>query len=479
MLTIPPGAPNTTGAYELDLAQLNNFTAAWREMHTQTDIFCAAGLQLPDKSGRQLLIGGWSNPSTYGIRIYTPDGSAGVPGVNDWIETPNVQLQDGRWYPTAMIMANGSILVVGGEQGSNGPPVPTLEILPRTRPVLYMEWLQRTDPLNLYPYLAVLPTGGILAAYYNEARILNEVDFSTTRMLPGIPGGINDPTTSGRTYPLEGTMMLLPQHAPYTDPLGIIICGGSTFYGQALDNCVSIHPEVVGQDWTIERMPSKRVMPCMAALPDGTYLIVNGAHKGQAGFGLAEDPNLNAVLYDPGAPPNQRMSVLANTTVARLYHSEAITLSDGRVLISGSDPQDNINPQEYRVEVFVPPYLLSGLPRPTFTITNTDWAYSQNVGFTLTSGSTANLRVSLLGADASTHGATMGQRTIFPNVSCVGNACTITAPPNSHISPPGWFKLYVLDGPMPSIAKFVRIGGDPAALGNWPTDPAFAPLPGI
>ena len=45
-----------------------------------------------------------------------------------------------------MIMANGSILVVGGEQGSNGAAVPTLEILPRVGPVLFMDWLNRTDP---------------------------------------------------------------------------------------------------------------------------------------------------------------------------------------------------------------------------------------------------------------------------------------------------------------------------------------------
>ena len=53
---------------------------------------------------------------------------------------------------------------------------------------------------------------------------------------------------------------------------------------------------------------------------------------------------------------------MANTTVARLYHSEANLLPDGRVLVSGSDPEDGVNPEEYRVEVFKPPYLLSGLP---------------------------------------------------------------------------------------------------------------------
>lgn len=114
--------------------------------------------------------------------------------------------------------------------------------------------------------------------------------------------------------------MVLPQHAPYTDPLTVLICGGSTpFEGSALDNCVSIQPDVPNANWTIERMPSKRVISCMTALPDGTYLIINGAQQGEAGFGLAIKPNLNAVLYDPSKPVNQRMSIMANTTIARMY----------------------------------------------------------------------------------------------------------------------------------------------------------------
>jgi len=227
-------------------------------------------------------------------------------------------------------------------------------------------------------------------------------------------------------------------------------------------------------------------MPCMAGLPDGTYVIVNGAQHGVAGFGLGGDPNFNAVLYDPTKPVNSRMSIMANTTVARLYHSEAITLLDGRVMISGSDPTGDYNqpagdwPEEYRVEVFSPPYLLSGLPRPTFTIQNTDWDYNANVQFTLTSGSTANLRVSMLGSVVSTHGNAMGQRTIFPAFTCNGNTCTITAPPNAHVAPPGWFMLFVVDGPTPSVGQFIRIGKDPGKIGNWPANlPAFAPLPGV
>ena len=377
-----------------------------------------------------------------------------------------------------MMMSNGTILVMGGEQCSNCAPVPSLELLPKVGPIVFLEFLNRTDPLNLYPFLTVLPGGGIFVGYYNEARILDPVTFATIRTLPQIPGNVNNPN-AGRTYPLEGTAMILPQKAPYTDPLSMLICGGSTTGpSQVNDNCVTIQPENPASNWTIERMPSQRVMPCIAALPDGTYLIVNGAKKGVAGFGLANTPNLNAILYDPTKPLNQRMSVMANTTVARLYHSEAIVMQDGRVLVSGSDPQDGKNPEEYRVEVFEPPYSLSGLPKPSYTIDNKDWSYGQQVTITVTAGNTANMRASLLGAVSSTHGNSMGQRTIFPAFSCAGNTCTVTAPPDAKICPPGWHQLFILDGPTPSKSTWVRIGGDPAQLGNWPPSAAFT-KPGI
>ena len=80
---------NSTGAYELDLSLVPNFNTAWRTMHLQTDVFCSAAVVLPDIAGRILNVGGWSLQSTYGIRLYAPDGSAGVNGTNDWEENPN------------------------------------------------------------------------------------------------------------------------------------------------------------------------------------------------------------------------------------------------------------------------------------------------------------------------------------------------------------------------------------------------------
>lgn len=140
----------------------------------------------------------------------------------------------------------------------------------------------------------------------------------------------------------------------------------------------------------------------MVPLPDGTFMIMNGAQQGVAGFGLATDPNLDALLYDPSQPVGSRMSILNTTIVDRLYHSEAILLHDGRVLVSGSDPEDPRFPQEYRVEVYIPPYLNQGFTQPEFNITKTDLAYGETTTLTvkLFQGTTSTMRVSLIGGNA-------------------------------------------------------------------------------
>jgi len=80
------GFPNSTGAYELDLSLASNFFTAWREMHIKTDVFCAGSVVMPDKAGRIINVGGWSLESTFGLRLYTPNGVPGTNSTNDWEE---------------------------------------------------------------------------------------------------------------------------------------------------------------------------------------------------------------------------------------------------------------------------------------------------------------------------------------------------------------------------------------------------------
>ena len=68
--------------------------------------------------------------------------------------------------------------------------------------------------------------------------------------------------------------------------------------------------------------------------------------KAGAGIGLANQPNHNAILYDPTKSVNQLITRLANTAVDCLYHNEAILLQGGHVLVFVSGPEDDPNLQE-------------------------------------------------------------------------------------------------------------------------------------
>jgi hypothetical protein len=192
---------NSTGAYELDLSLVDDFDHAWREMHVKTDVWCSAAIVLPDKAARILNVGGWLQNSTIGIRLYSPDGSAGVNGTNDWEEDPDhlqlqvrrcihlystckasmlneIAAQGGRWYSTALVMSNGSILIMGGVAGAGGAADPTVEILPRIpggSTTVFLDFLERTSPNNLYPFVNILPSGRIFVGEFERTDFSNFV----------------------------------------------------------------------------------------------------------------------------------------------------------------------------------------------------------------------------------------------------------------------------------------------------------------
>ena len=83
---------------------------------------------------------------------------------------------------------------MGGEVGSNGAPEPSLEILPTPAggPTWkFLDYLNRTDPNNLYPFLIVLPSGrlfvGASPAHSPSQRTLTRAQGTTTRRASWTP----------------------------------------------------------------------------------------------------------------------------------------------------------------------------------------------------------------------------------------------------------------------------------------------------
>ncbi|KAJ3085000.1 hypothetical protein HK102_000408 [Quaeritorhiza haematococci] len=445
---------------------------------------------LPEASGRLINVGGWSGPALQGVRFYTPSGAPRVQGTTDWMEDyTGYSLRVPRWYPTTLPLPNGKLAVIGGQVeggGNAGNNQPNVEVLPVEEGdgIYELQVLKDTDGANTYPNAHVLPSGNVLIVAGNKAAVH---DWKNLWMpVKNMP----DMTHGNRTFPYTGQSILLPLYPP-DYKTEVVVCGGGTALdpmAPALSTCISIEPEAENPQWVTERMPSPRTMPDITILPDGTYLITNGAEKGHGGFNAANSPSFNAYLYDPRKPHHERFSILNTTTIARMYHSEGTLLTDGRVLISGSAPYvfSWVNlpyPTEYRMEVYHPPYLTSGLERPVITqAPREEWPIYGEKGITMMaripSNDPLNVKVNLIIDGFVTHSTHMGQRLVGLEITVMkvlngaenNNEFKITmiAPPNANIAPPGWYMLFVLDGPTPSEAAWVWVGGDPANFAAYP-----------
>ena len=68
---------------------------------------------------------------------------------------------------------------MGGEIGSNSAASPTLEVLPKVGGLMFLDWLNRTNPNNLYPFLDILPSGNIFAGMLEMPDLLLNVALLT------------------------------------------------------------------------------------------------------------------------------------------------------------------------------------------------------------------------------------------------------------------------------------------------------------
>lgn len=223
-------------------------------------------------------------------------------------------------------------------------------------------------------------------------------------------------------------------------------------------------------------MPEGRGMIEGILLPDGTSVWLNGGNKGAQGFELMTDPVLQALLYDPTKPHGQRFSTLASSTIPRLYHSCALLLLDGTILIAGSNPFElpKLKPDihspfitEYRVEQYIPPYLHGNnaqrrprniiISRKNIAVSGKDFY----VRFTVPPGA-REVKVALYHGGYVTHSLHMGQRMLFLDnsgfrVGSKRQKITVQAPLNNNLAPPGPYVIYIVVDGIPSVGQFVQI----------------------
>ncbi|KIZ02370.1 hypothetical protein MNEG_5589 [Monoraphidium neglectum] len=214
--------------------------------------------------------------------------------------------------------------------------------------------------------------------------------------------------------------------------------------------------------WEVEQMPGPRVMVDATLLPNGKVILVNGAKSGNSnnggpgGGGQARDMEGHAWLYDPKAPAGGRFSVLAASAIKRFYHSTAMLLPSGDLLVMGSEQNDcynacvQFNPalHQYQAELFKLPYAFAA-GRPVITDVSTEEA-AMGSEVKVTYDGTVSGAV-LMTPGAVTHQLNMNQRGIKLAVAKNENGeITLTMPPpGGNVAQPGWYMLFLLNGDLP------------------------------
>jgi Domain of unknown function (DUF1929) len=359
-----------------------------------------------------------------------------------------------RWYPTLVSLKDGRVLSVSGLDQFGRIIEGDNEIYdPETKQWEAQPQLQRTFPT--YPSLFLMPNGKLFYTGSNAGYGSDTVgrdpgiwDLSDNSF-DKVPG-LREP----RQTETSGSVLLPPAQ----DQRYMIAGGGgigesdkSTARTDIIDlRDASPHFEP-GPD--LER-PVR--YPNMVITPDDKVVVTGGS----SGYrGENDSDQLLCHLYDANTGDLTRM---ADPTVGRNYHAEALLLPDGRIITLGSDPlysdADNTKPGtfEKRIEVYSPPYLFQG-DRPEIASGPVEVKRGGTVWFGIPRVGTVKA-ARLVRPSAVTHVTDVEQRSIKLDTHRNGDGLDLTIPSSAGLVPSGWYMLFVTDeNGAPSKARWVHV----------------------
>jgi hypothetical protein len=269
----------------------------------------------------------------------------------------------------------------------------------------------------------------------------------------------NRPDNFSRNY---GSAVPLP--AGFRGPDSVLVLGGNrddpNTYRLAEGTWETQKPRAFGrtQDDTV-------------IFPDGNLLTVNGAYDirdyGNGPYNPTSDLKYRQVetrdaLGQWKLGPVQRLP--------RGYHSNAVVLPDGRIMLTGDELQQLANDPDIgddmngSIELYEPSYLHQGTRPVLDRVPRSPIAHASRFEVT-TSTPDQVKRAVLLAPTTATHAVNFSQRHLdLRIVSRNGGKLTLQAPPTANDAPPGYYMLFLLDEDgVPSTAQFVALRSQPKA----------------
>ncbi len=386
---------------------------------SQTNLFCAGLAMMAD--GRLIAVGGHYGAGGEGGE-FKGLRSAEIfdPWTHRWTRTRDMMA--GRWYPTAITLADGRVMAIAGLQGSTTPNR-TVEIFdPLTHTWQRLRELPK-DIATTFPFTAVIPNGQVLI--YG----------------PQPPTYMLDPATGQMQFVAEMTESHGGAAQAVVDgTTGQVIVIGGTAWGNILNTVVTFLP--AQRRWI--QLPSMRFPrhhPNVVLLPSGQILVIGGHQTSSH----QEDEEVVRVpeLY----LPNARMwCPQGETLYPHGYHSVALLLPDGRVLAAGP---------EKVAEVYYPWYFFTD-SRPEIVWAPDTIAYA--TPFTVEFATQHPIdRIVLIRLGSVTHSINTDQRYLELPFEIVSEGeALVTAPETPAQAPPGYYLIFAVNRKdVPSTGKIL------------------------
>lgn len=455
------------------------------EVHTVNqelggDIFCAGHAFLSD--GRLLVAGGTYayDVKRFGLFPFPPFTGIEQTYLFDPISELWTRAEDmsvGRWYPTLVTLGDGRVLCAAGfTKHFPWVVLRKLEIYSPGQGWRTLDGAERWLPL--YPRLHLLPNGDVFYAgsyntHYTFPFSLSGFPTATLNVQTGQWTTIGPPRTSERE---EGVTVLLPLTPP-DYRAKVLLAGGGTPQGMtAVPDAEIIDLSESKPSWRrIAPMKHARYYAYAVILPTKEIVVMGGRsgekqmhhsampapatpHGGHGADGTTNPPQdplavREIEIFDPDT---EQWRAAASMQVDRLYHSNALLLPDGSVLMCGSNPAEKVT--DLRIEIYRPPYMFKG-PRPVIEEAPSTISYGEE--FEIKTAEAANIsHVALIRQSVTTHCVNTDQRYVGLAITERNpSAIRVKLPSNPNLVPPGFYMLFIIRDGIPSIARSVLTTG--------------------
>ncbi len=356
---------------------------------------------------------------------------------NSWTRVKD--MKEGRWYPTTIALANGETLTVGGNDDS-GVTNEDIQVWKTTGGWRYIA----KRKMSLYPGMLLAPSGEAFYAGPRPQTLF--LDTATGRFRKGPYNDFQrqDNIKTVPTVMYDGTVLTVG--GGNVGEIGI-------FKAAADAEVVDLNDK--DPQWRrVAPMANPRRHHNATPLPDKTILVTGGQREGYNGSPITEIGVRVAEVYDPAA---DSWTTLSAMKVPRGYHSTAVLLPDGRVLVAGTG--NGAAENQYNAQIFSPPYLFRGA-RPEIASVPATVAYGEQ--FPVATPDAADVEdVRLIRLGATTHSFDMNTRLVTLDFSRGESEVTVTSPAEGTIAPPGQYMLFLLDSKgVPSIARIISVGNE-------------------